>query len=389
MILQWAFLLLPVAATCGWWMGRHHSHKETTVLPTLQLHSDYFKGLNYLINDQPDKAVDIFIKLLSVDGDTVETHLALGSLFRRRGEVDRAIRVHQNLIARPQLEKSHRLQALSELGQDYLRAGVLDRAERLFLELVDAGEENQSSLRFLLHIYQQEKEWDKAISVAQKLKTLGEPMSSVIAQYNCELAEKELQKNNIISALDYIKKATSSDAECVRANLIRAQLEMKRGDDRKAIICYQRAIAQDAAYVSEMVQPLMDCYIRLNKEEEGIDFLKSILVQHSSANLALIIADYFRKKHDDKTAIEFIAHQIRQYPSLRGLAYLVNIYLVNALGDTREKLMILDNFIQKLVSDKPAYRCTQCGFSGKNIYWLCPSCHHWNTVRPIQGLEGI
>ena len=155
MLAQLSVLLLPVAATCGWFMGRKESPASDST-PN-QLRHDYFKGLNYLINEQPDKAVDVFIKLLEVDSDTVETHLALGNLFRRRGEVDRAIRIHQNLIARPQLDKRHRVHALSALGQDYLSAGVLDRAERLFLELSRLGEENQQSLQFLLRIYEQEK----------------------------------------------------------------------------------------------------------------------------------------------------------------------------------------------------------------------------------------
>ena len=271
MLMPLLFLLLPVAAICGWYAGRRVSRKQSPRLP-YTIHRDYFKGLNYLINEQPDKAVDVFIKLLEVDSDTVETHLALGSLFRRRGEVDRAIRIHQNLIARPQLAKQHRLHALSELGQDYLRAGVLDRAERLFLELVELGEGNQSSLRFLLRIYQQEKDWHKAIEIAHKLQTPSEPMHSIIAQYYCELAEQMIKKGRVDQILNYLKRAQAIDHSCVRASLIRARLEYDTQRYKESIRCYKRVIDQDPDYISEIVAPLSECYQELAEEEKLVTY---------------------------------------------------------------------------------------------------------------------
>lgn len=387
MILQILFLLLPVAAVGGWFAGRRASLRNTTKLsPTLR--QDCFKGLNYLINEQPDKVVDVFIKLLDVDTDTVETHLALGSLFRRRGEVDRAIRVHQNLIARPQLGKSHLFHALLELGQDYLRAGVLDRAERLFLELVEMGEENQGSLRFLLHIYQQEKDWQKAIEIAKKLLAQGEPVHDIIAQYHCELAEQMIDKGHTSQALHYLKGAQAIDRHCVRASLILARLETEVGHYKEAIRFYKRVVEQDPDYISEVVFLLTECYRCVNEEDKLVAYLENCLIRYPRISLVLAISNYLQHRHGEKVAIEFIAQQIKRQPSLRGLTHLVGLYLLNSTGDTREKLLILQNFMKKLLIDKPVYRCSQCGFSGKMLYWLCPSCHHWNTVRPIQGLEG-
>lgn len=387
MLILLLFLLLPIAATCGWFVGHSMSNKQSPKLPHI-IRRDYFKGLNYLINEQPDKAVDVFIKLLEVDSDTVETHLALGSLFRRRGEVDRAIRIHQNLIARPQLDKQHRLHALSELGQDYLRAGVLDRAERLFLELVRLGEENQSSLRFLLNIYQQEKDWSKAIEIAKKLQLLGEPMHATIAQYYCELAEQMLDKGRISQALMYLKRAQVADNACVRASLIRARIESESQNYKESIRFYKRVIAQDPNYISEIVSPLAECYQKLNEEKKLVAYLENCLVTHPRISLVLAISDYLQRQHGQKVAIEFIANKIQQQPSLRGLNHLVRLYLLNSTGDAKEKLLILKNFMNKLLTDKPIYRCEHCGFSGRTLYWLCPSCHHWSTVKPLQGLEG-
>ena len=387
MFMPLLFLLLPIAATSGWYIGRHMRHKQQPALPHM-IQRDYFKGLNYLINEQPDKAVDVFIKLLEVDSDTVETHLALGSLFRRRGEVDRAIRVHQNLIARPQLAKQHRLQALSELGQDYLRAGVLDRAERLFLELVKQGDESSVSLYFLLHIYQQEKDWLKAIEIAEKLRSHKESMQATIAQYHCELAEEMIHKGRMDESLNYLKRAQAIDHDCVRASMIRGRIEAQAGRYKEAIRCYKRVIAQDSDYISEIVSPLAECYRKMGEEDQLVAFLEECLVTHPRISLVLVIAHYLQCQQGEKAAIEFIAQQIQRQPSLRGLSYLVELYLLNSFGDAKEKLLILRNFMNNLLADKPIYQCSHCGFSGKTLYWLCPSCHHWNAVKPIRGLEG-
>ncbi len=385
----WAYIVGLSASSyfMGWYVARRMAPKIPPKLSP-KIRRDYFRGLNYLINEQPDKAVDVFIKLLEVDADTVEAHLALGSLFRRRGEVDRAIRIHQNLIARPQLSKSHRLHALSELGQDYLKAGVLDRAERLFVELVNLGDENLNSLNFLLHIYQQEKDWRKAIETAQKLLTRGEQVHARIAQYHCELAEEMIMETRITQALQYLKRAQAIDENCVRASLIRARLDFEVGRCKEAICHYKRAIEQDPDYISEIITPMAECYQKLNEESKMVQFLKNCLHTYPRITIVLSISDYLQKQYGENEAIEFIAKEIQHRPSLRGLTRLISLYLQNTSGDAREKLIILQNFMKKLLLGKPIYRCSHCGFSGKNLYWLCPSCHHWNSIKPIKGLEG-
>ena len=190
MMLELLWLLLPLAAASGWLAARRGVRgTKAQLMP--ELSSDYFQGLNYLLNEQPDKAIEVFVRMLEVNSDTVETHLALGNLFRRRGEVDRAIHIHQNLIARPTLKPEQRTQALMELGQDYMRAGLLDRAESLFEELVQVDAHTAAALQQLLVIYQQEKDWDRAIQTARRLGVVsGRNMAPVIAQYYCELAAR-------------------------------------------------------------------------------------------------------------------------------------------------------------------------------------------------------
>lgn len=380
--------LISVVAALGWLVG-YKRHGRSADKRFAKFRHDYFVGLNYLINEQPDKAVDVFIKMIEVDSDTVETHLALGHLFRRRGEVDRSIRIHQNLIARPQLERTQRMHALSELGLDYMSAGVLDRAERLFLELVEMTNEKTASLRSLLDIYQRQKDWEQAISVIQKLEmTTGQKMGTAIAQCHCELAECALSENDYEAAAKQIKKALNIDKNCVRASLIQGRVEQELEHYKAAIRCYQRVKNQDPDFISEIITPLSLCYEKIGDEEALIHYLKECLIEHPRISLVLALSEHLRKLQGNKVAIDFIAEQIRRYPSLRAVGRLIELYLHNSNGDARDKLSILQGLVEKLLAEKPIYRCNHCGFAGKILYWLCPGCKEWNTVRPIHGLEG-
>ncbi len=206
------WLLLPIAAVSGWVLGVRNPRTEQDTGRERGLRSDYFKGINYLLNEQPDKAIEVFIKVLEVDQETVETHLALGNLYRRRGEVDRAIRIHQNLVARNSLSAEQRYEALLELGQDYLSAGLLDRAEDLFKELAEASHYRVQALRQLIDIYEQEKDWDEAISCARQLeRATGNQLGPVIAHYQCEQAEQYRSHNDYKAALKVLGKAAGQE----------------------------------------------------------------------------------------------------------------------------------------------------------------------------------
>lgn len=387
-MIELLLLLLPVASLSGWYMGRKSQQLPQTSLKN-PFHRDYFLGINYLINEQPDKAVDIFIKLLAVDRDTIETHLALGSLFRRRGEVDRAIRIHQNLITRPQLEQEQRNQALNELAQDYLRAGVLDQAERLFLELVDKNQEVIGSLRYLLSIYQQQKDWQQAIKIAQRLQEqTNESMETAIAHYYCELADQKRLEGDTEKITDYLTEALNTDHNCVRASLAFAEHAIRQGDYLLAIKHYRFVAEQDPDYLSETIVPLRFCYEKIQQEEEFIAYLWSHLDNYPKTSVVIAISEYLKKQQGNRAAINFIAEQIRTSPSLRGLDRLIELYLTISQGDTKDKLLLLKDLVATLLTDKPSYRCTECGFSASNLYWHCPGCKHWSSVRPVHGVAG-
>lgn len=387
-MLEILFFLLPIAALSGWWFGRRNkAHRQ--VDSSHDLPTSYLKGLNYLLNEQQDKAIDLFIQLLDVDKDTVETHLALGSLFRRRGEVDRAIRIHQNLIARPTLKKEQRAQALFELGQDYMRAGLLDRAETLLGELIDNEPHTVAALQHLLDIYQQEKDWDKAIQVATRIEARsGQNQRHLIAQYYCEKADYTYRHGEPFKALKLLKRALAEDYKCARASMMEGDIEKSAGNYKTAIRAYHRVERQEPDYLPEIIKPLTDCYRALGKLDDMVTFLRHNLAKHNGISMMLALAELIGQEKGDEQAAEFISEYLKQKPSIRGMDKLIELNLQNVKDPVRDKLQVLKDVTVQLIADKPIYTCSQCGFAGRTLYWQCPGCKHWNTVKPIQGVEG-
>ncbi len=388
MAIDLLFLLLPIAALSGWWLGRH-GRPQKRERDCNEIPSDYIKGLNFLLNEQQDKALDIFIRMLEVDRDTVETHLALGSLFRRRGEVDRAIRVHQNLIARPTLSREHRAQALFELGHDYMRAGVFDRAESIFQELINSEPHTEHALWQLIGIYQQEKDWDKAIEIAHRLEAVsGKHHTTLIAQYYCEMAEGARRKSEWTTAMKLIRCALSTDRNCARASIIEGDMQLLANEPKLAIRAYRRVEQQDPDFVSETVQPLIDCYGRLGRSDEMIAYLQRILAHHGGTTIMLALAELERQRRGEEAAVVFITRYLTTHPSVRGMHHLIELKLDSSRSEERENLKLLEGLTEALLENKAIYKCHTCGFSGKSLHWQCPSCKHWNTTKPISGPEG-
>lgn len=382
-------LLLPVAAWSGWWMAKRHERHDSDQHQH-RLSREYVVGLNYLLNEQPDKAVDVFIKLLEVDSDTVETHLALGSLFRRRGEVDRAIRIHQNLIARPQLSPFQRKEALTALGQDYMSAGVFDRAERIFLEVVSLGFDHEThSLRGLLAIYQQEKAWEKSLEMVKKLENATSVSMHVqTAHYYCELAEEALKNKTQDKALALIKQALTVDRQSVRGNLLLANVEMQQGRYKQAIRALKQVVVQDPDFLNETLEPLIQCYRALDNTDECMDYLEHTLQDHPRSSVIFVIGEHLSREKSVDFAMDFVSTQLSRHPSIRGLNRLIHWHFELSHGKIRDELHMLYAMTRQFVEKKPIYRCGHCGFGGKILHWYCPSCKQWGRTKPIHGLEG-
>jgi lipopolysaccharide assembly protein B len=382
------FLLLPVAAFSGWYVARRGSER-TSGARVSELSSNYFRGLNYLLNEQQDKAIEVFLKLAEYNRDTVETHLALGNLFRRRGEVDRAIRVHQNLIARPTLSDEEKTVALLELGEDYMRAGLLDRAETLFTDLVAMNALAPSALTHLVGIYQHERDWEKAIDHATKLEAAtGESQGAMIAQFHCELAEMARGRGSWDEARTCLDAALAAEEDCIRASVIRGHIEASLGDYVAAIDAYEHVAEREVDYVPEILSPLLDCYAKAQSMQRAEEFLLQMTERHQGVSPVLALAHLYSRTKGEKVAVEFLTRHLHKRPSVRALVALIDANLHTAKDEARESLLIQRDLTRKLLEGQAMYRCSRCGFGAKAHHWQCPSCKNWSTVRPIHSVVG-
>ena len=382
-------ILLVMFAAWIYWFTKAKDTAENFSRSVRNIPTEYLQGLNYVLNEQQDKAIEVFIKMLEVDSDTVETHLALANLFRRRGEVDRAIRIHQNLIARPTLSEEQRSVALQELALDYMRSGLLDRAENLFKELANIGAYSLQANTQLLDIYQQEKDWESAIITARRLQSItDDDLSPVIAQFHCELAEQSTAHGNHREAREQIHRALNMDPGCVRASILEAETALADGRVKAAIKYFKRIEKQDPAYLSEVVASIMDCYRELGKLDECRKYLHELVAQHGGFTPMLYLTRLIEETSGKKEAISFISAELRQRPTVRGVDKLLEYVLDMAEGEIRENLQTIKDMTDKLQKDYSLYRCQQCGFDAKVLHWQCPSCKQWSTIKPVVGVAG-
>ncbi|GHD26524.1 lipopolysaccharide assembly protein LapB [Parahalioglobus pacificus] len=389
------FGLLFAAIAIGWFLGRRQGAPKA-VAPDLP--SQYYKGLNYLLDGRQDGAVDAFINALEVNSETLETHIALGNLLRKKGEVARAIRIHQNLLARPSLPRSQVHQAHLELARDYISAGLLDRAERLLLDLVqESTEQRRASHRHLLDIYQSERDWPSAIAQAEALlprKSLlkgsapaendgAQPVPVVLAHLHCELAQEALERSDLHSAREELVRALARDKDCVRASLLLGDVERRAGNTKLAVKTLRKVRHQDADFVPETIEPLRQCYAELGDRQSLRQYLRECLEQNPVAPVVLALAEDLLANDGEAVAREFLTQQLSQQPSLRGLGRLISLQQAVASDPARENLEALYRLVEQLVAERPLYRCSHCGFTGQQLHWFCPGCKYWGTVRTL------
>jgi len=344
----------------------------------------YWLGLNYLLSEQPDKAMDALIKAIEIDSSTIETHLALGVLFRKHGEVERAIRLHQNLAARPQLTRVQRVETLLELGKDYLSAGMLDRAEGLFLEVIQLKSGVETALQHLLQIYQQEKSWHKAIATAERLFSQKSQhyIRVTLGHYHCELAELAIQKGSIFEAQHYIKQAINIDPNSVRANLLLAKLHENLQNYKAALQAYKCIEHQDPLFIGEAIPGLLSCYRQLKAERAGYEYIRSCYDKYQQVSLLLAMVNYLQGQNNPELACQALYGHLQRHPSFTLISEVLKLKLSQEVSRDPDFSNLLE-VMAKLRVKQPNYRCEKCGFASKTLLWLCPSCRVWNTIKPI------
>ncbi|WFM72894.1 lipopolysaccharide assembly protein LapB [Halomonas sp. CKK8] len=385
--------LLVVAVAIGWWLGRRERQGTGRSAQPPALSRDYFVGLNYLLNDQQDRAIETFIGALEVNSDTIETHLALGNLFRTRGEADRALKIHQNLLARPTLTAGQSDRVQLELSRDFLALGLLDRAERLLQGLVRDSQDDElrdTARRLLADLLEREGEWQAALDVAlPRLVRQHDDIRRAAAHWLCELAEQERHSASPVLARRHLRQALSTDPHCVRANLLLAAMEHDTGQYKASIRLLKRIPDQDRTFTPTILEPLARAYRLLDDEEGLIRCLQELLEQAPSASVIIRLAETLRHHHgDDREALALVTEQLDNAPSLGAMDYLLTLYRHNASGGEDERLALLQRHTHTLDQALPRHRCRRCGFSGERLHWQCPRCRNWGTTKPITGIEG-
>ena len=381
-LLAGLFLLLAAA---GWAMGRFGERDVEDAPPPLNI--DYLKGLNFLLNEQTDQALEHFLRMVRVDDRTIETHFALGSMFRRRGEVDRAIRIHQNIIARPDLANEQRDQALYSLAKDYLAAGLLDRAEDLFSRLAEGSRYQVQALEKLCGIYEQEREWEKAIDAGQRLEVLGgRSLALQIAHYYCELAEAAAAEQDYGAARDFVKKAQSGRPRTMRGALTRAHIARATDDNKTALRLYHRIIDENTYLIAETLPEIVSIYERENATAELERALKSLLAKNPERSSLVAYTAIV----NDLGGIPVIDDCVEQYmmdePTLGEFIELQQLSQGDK-GSHDSALAKVRRALSKLAGATPRYQCQECGFSSQRLLWQCPSCRNWETQRPASRVQ--
>ncbi len=383
----WWLLAIPVAFALGWAASRYDLNKllsESANLPR-----SYFRGLNFLLNEQPDQAIDAFIEVAKLDPETVELHFALGNLFRRRGETDRAIRVHQNLLNRNDLPVNERDHALYELGQDFLKAGLLDRAEESFHMLAD-GDYALGAQRALLTIYGIEKDWNKSIQTARRIEAMGgESLATEIAQFHCELAQDALAKKNAEGAASQLHDALAANPRNVRATILSGDAAVAAGDHDTAIDHWRRVEQQNAAYLPLVAEKLMKSYLALGRAADGAELLTTYADRYPSNDLLDVAFQYVAELRGAEAAHALARTQMQKAPNLSGMLHLLDAQIALADEPRRAELEMMRTLVKQRTKNLPRYTCHDCGFRARLFYWQCPGCSGWETYAPRRVEAGV
>lgn len=401
------FVLLLLAIAIGWWLGyRTARRKHKASKPAHGLSKDYLRGLSLLLNDDTDQAIEVFLELFAADQETVETHLALGSLYRRRGETERAIRIHQNLVARPELPSQYREQALFELAEDYMRAGVLDRAEHMYRSLLEHDPLHQAALKRLLRIFEQQREWDTAIDIANRLERVSDfKLADQRAHYHCEIADRALSQQPIDrkDAERQLRRALASEPDNIRANLMMAQRAEAMDNARLAAHHYQRVIDLDMRFAVEVFDALERNFAAVNELKAYQAYLKDLARREDSAVPRILLAMQMYRADDVVSALDYVGDYLDRDATLVGVAHILKFMVELVMKRQQTKMLNqgglsqqqaeqympegyaqLQTALQSILDKMHRYRCTHCGFTSRNLSWQCTSCKQWSTTVPVR-----
>ncbi len=383
------FLLLPIAMAYGWYMGRN-SIKQNDQTAKQDLSIKYSTGLNYLLSNQQDKAIDYLLEALKVEDDTVEAHFAMANLFRRRGELDRALKVHEHLVRQGHLPAKDKQQAIFELGKDFLSAGLYDRAEKMFTKVLKSKDYGLKSLNNLLKIYQSTKDWQLGIDLKKAVvKTKDVKSLHTLANFYCELATIALEKDEFIAVIELLEEALALDPNSCRANWLMAKIYENHQQYEQACQCYQSIYQQDKEFFPDVIENMHHCYLQLEAGDEFFVFIRKVYEETGSTSALLKYLEHVETKHGVNKANEFILSALKRRPTIKGFKHFVKMQMAESSKENNgENLDVIKELITAYLNMKPRYSCRTCGFNSSTHSWSCPSCHGWEQLKPVRGLEG-
>ncbi len=384
-IQYWWLIALPVFFGLGWLAARidiKHVLSEARSLPAA-----YFRGLNHLLHGETNRAVDVYVEIARHHEETVELQFTLGTLFRRRGELERAIRMHQKLLERRELTASQRQSAQLELAIDFMKAGLFDRAEALLHALADTDYARQARVE-LLAIYQQEHEWLKAIEVAALLRDESHTYQHEIAQFNCELAGQALTRGKLDESRHYLDLALGEHRQCARARLMLGELAMASDDAEAAIECWLAMEKQDVHYLALAARQLVAAYDKLGRGEEGDLLLQRLVRQTPELDVVDLVYERLTTRQGVPAAYEFVRERLREHPTMPGLRKVLEAHLLVAPDAQKPELEIIIRLLNENTREHSMYYCRECGFKTRQYFWHCPACNEWETYPPVRGKQG-
>lgn len=392
-MIELLFLLLPIAAAYGWYMGYRNAKKDQEDISN-KLSRDYVTGMNLLLSNQTEKAVDLFLDMLEKQetenhieqGSQFEAELTLGNLFRSRGEVDRALRIHQALDRSPNYSFEQKLLAKQQLAKDFMSVGFYDRAENLYILLVDEPHFAENALQQLALIYQKTKEWQKAINVAEKLAKIAPQSDNLnLAQYYCEFAKTLSDQNEKQRFLQLALKVSPS---CVRASILLAELWIEQQNFAESVSVLENVLNQDPEYISEALPLLKQSYQALSQNESFELFLIKASSAYKNSAVDLALAELIAEKDSIVVAQNKIYQQLSQNPSPFLFHRFIQYQIAEAEdGQAKESLVLLHKMVGERIKQGFEYRCIHCGYQSHKLIWNCPSCRQWQSIKPIQGTE--
>jgi len=388
-MLELLFLLLPVAMGYGWFMGRNSiKQKDQTAKQDLSI--KYSTGLNYLLSNQQDKAIDYLLEALKVEDDSVEAHFAMANLFRKRGELDRALKVHEHLVRHGNLPSKAQQQAIYELAKDFLTAGLYDRAEHMFQKLLKSKTYQLKSLGYLMQIYQSTKDWQQGISLKKTIFKLNDKqLLHNLANFYCEQAVEAQKQDKFIDVIELLELALTCDPKSCRANWHLAGVYEEHEQFEQAKNCYKAIYKQDKEFFPEVIEKMHKCYIALDEEEAFFAFIKKVYDETGSTSTLIKYLEFLAKKYDDEKVVDFLLAGLKRRPTIRGFKHFIKLQLSNESStEQKESLDVIKELISAYINMRPRYSCRTCGFNSSTHYWSCPSCHDWEQLKPVRGLEG-